>query len=336
MKFLLLGGPRFLGRHLIDAALDRGHEITLFNRGKTNPEDYPQLEKLVGDRDGGLDPLRGRRWDAVLDTCGYVPRVVEATASLLAEAAGSYTFISSISVYRNFQAAGMDEHAPLGVLADESVEEITHETYGPLKVLCEQVVERHFAGRALQVRAGLIVGPYDSSDRFTYWVVRTARGGEILAPGEPASPVQLVDGRDLASWIIQMAEKGHTGAYNATGPALPVSMQQVLHTCLEIGGSPGELVWIPGDFLLKAGAAPWTELPLWIPESDPDAVGLSQVNCSRAIAAGLAFRPLRQTIRDTLEWATTRPDDWQWRAGLRHEREQELLAAWQATRSKKV
>lgn len=332
MNFLLVGGPRFLGRHLIDAALGRGHEITLFNRGKTNPELYPGLEKLVGDRDGGLEPLRSRRWDAVLDTCGYVPRVVEASASLLAESAGFYTFISSISAYRNFQVAGMDEHAPLGTLADPNVEEINGETYGPLKVLCEQAVERHFPGRALLVRAGLIVGPHDPSDRFTYWVMRARRGGEILAPGEPTSPVQLVDGRDLAAWLIQMAEKGNAGVFNATGPVLPLSMQEVLHTSLDLAGSRGRLSWVPGDFLVEAGAAPWTELPLWIPESDPDAVGFSRVSCSRAFASGLTFRPLRETIRDTLEWAAARPADWQWRAGLSPEREQELLTAWKEAR----
>ncbi len=281
MKFLLLGGPRFLGRHLIDSALARGHEITLFNRGKTNPELYPELEKLVGDRDGGLEPLRGRRWDAVLDTCGYVPRLVDASACLLAGAADFYTFISSISVYQNFQTAGMDESAPVGTLEDQSVEEITGETYGPLKALCEQAVERHFPARALLVRAGLIVGPYDPSDRFTYWVMRAQRGGAVLAPGEPTSPVQLVDGRDLAAWIIQMAEKKIAGVFNATGPDEPLSMQEVLEACLVVSEGRGEMAWIPGDFLTGAGIAPWTELPLWIPESDPDAVGFSRVDCAR-------------------------------------------------------
>jgi 2'-hydroxyisoflavone reductase len=328
MKILLLGGPKFLGRHLLQAALERGHSLTMFNRGQTNPDLFPQVDKLRGDRNGDLQALRGKSWDAVIDTCGYLPRLVRLSAELLQDSVGQYAFISSISVYASFKQAGMDENAPLGRLEDESLEEITGESYGPLKVLCEQVVEGAFPGRALQVRAGLIVGPYDPTDRFTYWPVRVAHGGEVLAPGEPATLVQYIDARDLAGWILRMLETGQAGAYNATGPETPLSMSEFLETCRNVSASAATFTWLPGDFLLEQKAAPWSELPLWIPESDPDAPGFSTVDCTKAIRNGLRFRPLEETVRATLDWAGTRPADWTWRAGLTPEREAELLQVW--------
>ena len=333
MRILILGGPKFLGRHLIEAALRRGHSLTLFNRGQTNPKLFPQVEKLHGNRDGGLDALRGRRWDAVIDTCGYVPRIVSASAQLLAGAAEYYAFISSLSVYANFHTAGMDESGQLGKLADESVEEITGETYGPLKALCEQAVELAFPGRALQVRAGLIVGPHDPSDRFTYWLVRLARGGEVLAPGTPQYLTQFVDVRDLAEWVIHMAENRRAGAYNATGPYQPLPLGDLLEACRLVSGSDALLSWVSEEFLLEQKVAPWSELPLWIPESDPDSVGFSTTNCEKALAHGLRFRALEETLRDTLAWAQTRPADWAWRAGLSPQREAELLSAWRERQS---
>ncbi len=206
MKLLVLGGTVFLGRHLVEAATARGHSVTLFNRGQHNPELYPEVEKLRGDRDSDLSALQGRRWDAVIDTCGYLPRAVRASAELLADAVDHYTFISSISVYADFHTPAMDESAPVGTLADETVEEVTGETYGPLKALCEQAAERALPGRVLNIRPGLIVGPHDPTDRFTYWPVRVARGGEVLAPGRPHVPVQVIDGRDLAEWTVRMVE----------------------------------------------------------------------------------------------------------------------------------
>lgn len=328
MKILLLGGPKFLGRHLIEAALQRGHTLTLFNRGQTNPTLYPQVEKLHGNRDGNLEALRGKKWDAVIDTCGYLPRVVKSTAELLKDSAAHYSFISSISVYANFQKAGMDENAPLGKLEDESVEEITGETYGPLKVLCEQKVEEAFSDRALQVRAGLIVGPYDPTDRFTYWPVRVAREGEILVPGEPATRVQFIDVRDLAEWIVRMSEKHKTGAYNVTGPADPMSMAGLLEACREVSGSKAKFTWLPAEFLGEQKVSPWSDLPLWIPETDPDAPGFATVNFTKAKDAGLSFRPLQETIQATLEWVRNRPVEWEWRAGLSPAREAELLQTW--------
>jgi len=330
MKILLLGGPKYLGRHLIDAGLKRGHELTLFNRGQTNPELYPQVEKLRGNRDGDLGALVGRKWDLVLDTCGYQPRIVGASVDALKDSADHYTFISSISAYANFHTPGMKEDAPLGKLEDESIEEITGETYGPLKVLCEQKVEAGFPNRALQVRAGLIVGPYDPTDRFTYWVVRVAHGGEVLAPGQPDTPVQLIDVRDLADWTLRMAEQHRSGAYNLTGPASRLSMQSLLQACREVSGSNASFTWLPANFLIEQQAAPWSEVPLWIPETDPDAAGFSTVDCTKAVANGLQYSPLQETIQATLEWAKGRPADWSWRAGLSTTREAQLLQAWHA------
>jgi nucleoside-diphosphate-sugar epimerase len=208
MRLLILGGTAFLGRALVDDALGRGHELTLFNRGKTNPELYPEVERLQGDRDGDLTVLQGKTWDAVIDTSGYVPRVVGQSAELLADAVGHYTFISSISAYADFSQPGADENAAVGKLEDESVEEIDGDTYGPLKVLCEEVVEKRLPGRTLIIRPGLIIGPHDPTDRFTYWPCRVERGGEVLAPGKPEKSVQFIDARDLAAWNLDMVEGG--------------------------------------------------------------------------------------------------------------------------------
>jgi 2'-hydroxyisoflavone reductase len=330
MNLLILGGTIFLGRHLVEAALARGHDLTLFNRGQHNADLFPVVEKLRGDRGGDLAALRGRRWDGVIDTCGYVPRVVRASAQLLADAVGHYTFISSISVYPSLPVPGMDESAAVGTLADESVEEVTGETYGPLKALCEQAAEATMPGRVLNIRPGLIVGPNDPSDRFTYWPRRVARGGDVLAPAPPDGLVQVIDVRDLAEWIVRMVETGQTGIYNATGPDGPLTMERLLQECRTVSGSNASLIWVDEEFLLNAGVAPWTEVPLWVPARDESMAGFSAVNCSKAIAAGLTFRRLASTIRDTLLWDATRPPDRDLRSGLKPDREAELLAAWRA------
>jgi 2'-hydroxyisoflavone reductase len=326
MKLLLLGGTIFLGRHLVEAALARGHEVTLFNRGRHNADLFPEVEKLRGDRDGNLAALQGRRWDAVIDTCGYVPRVVRASAELLAKAVEHYTFISSLSVYSDFSAPGMDESGPTGRLEEETTEEVTGETYGPLKALCEQAAEAAMPGRALNIRPGLIVGPHDPSDRFTYWPRRVARGGEVLAPGDPGSLTQFIDVRDLAEWNIRMMEAGKTGVYNATGPDYPLTMGRLLEECRNVGGSGARITWADEQFLLDSQVAPWTELPLWVPASE--GAGFNAVNCGKAIADELTFRPLADTIRDTLAWDAARPADMPLRAGLTPEREAEVLQAW--------
>lgn len=326
MKLLILGGTVFLGRALTESALARGHTVTLFNRGQHNADLFPELDKLRGDRNGDLDALKGRQWDAVIDTCGYVPREVRASAELLADAVGHYTFISTISVYSDFSQPGMDESGPLGTLEDETTEEVTGETYGPLKALCERAAEAALPGRTLNIRPGLIVGPHDPSDRFTYWPRRIAQGGDVLAPAPPDQLVQIVDARDLAEWNIRLVEAGQTGIFNATGPDVPLTMQALLETCQAVTSSDARLVWMDEAFLLEQGAVPWMEIPLWVPASE--GAGFSEVNCQKAIASGLTFRPLAETIRDTLAWDATRPQEVKLRAGLAPEKEANLLQAW--------
>ncbi|MDP9373627.1 MAG: SDR family oxidoreductase [Chloroflexota bacterium] len=327
MKLLILGGTLFLGRHLVDVALARGHEVTLFNRGRTAPDLFPDLERLRGDRDGDLAALRGRRWDAVVDTSGRLPRHVRASAGTLAGGVARYIFISTISVYAGFSRPGMDESAPTGTLADEESEEQTGATYGPLKALCEREAEAAMPGRTLVLRPGLIVGPHDPTDRFTYWPRRVARGGEVLAPGRPDRPVQFIDARDLAGWAVRMAETGGTGVYNATGPADPLTLGRLLDACNEVGGGDARFTWVDEGFLLAEGVGPWMELPLWVPDT-PEMAGFAAVDCRKAIAAGLTFRPLADTIRATLDWDATRSSNHEWRAGLAPAREAHLLAAW--------
>ena len=335
MKILILGGTVFLGTHLIDAALARGHEVTIFNRGRHNPDLHTEVEKLRGDRGRDVEALRGRRWDAVIDTCGYVPGVVRKSAELLADAVEHYTFVSSCSVYGSFDLAGTDENSTVSVITPEQVEEaekidtgerptaLTYgEMYGALKALCERAAEEAMPGRVLSVRAGLIVGPHDYSGRFTYWVQRVAQGGEVLAPGRPQRRVRVIDARDLAQWIIRMAEARQAGIYNATGAEDGLTMGRLLEECKTASGSDATFTWASEEFLLEQQVRPWGEMPLWIPE---DYNGIFLVNNDQAIASGLTFRPLSDTIKDTLAWNATRPTDTEWRAGLNPARERELL-----------
>ncbi len=335
MRILVLGGTVFLGRHVVEAALAGGHEVTLFNRGRHNPHLFPEVEKLRGDRDGGLSPLEGRRWDSVVDTSGYVPRIVGASADLLADACEHYTFISSVSVYAEPIRPGTGETAPVMTLADES--EDVERNYGALKALCEEAVEKVFPGRALNVRAGLIVGPYDPTNRFTYWVARLARGGDVLAPGPRDQPVQLVDARDLAEWVVGAAERRSTGVFNATGPASPLTMEAMLVEVRAALGSDARLVWVDERFLVQAGVEPWSELPLWLaPKTHAEVAGLLSMDVSKAISAGLRFRAPAETVQDTLAWARSdAPTAKEYgvvigKAGLAPKREAELLAAWRS------
>jgi 2'-hydroxyisoflavone reductase len=330
MRLLILGGTVFLGRHLVDAALAQGHSVTTFTRGQHDDVLPPEVERVHGERDGGLDALRGRRWDAAIDTSGYVPRVVRASAALLAESVEHYTFVSSISALGDVSQPCVDESGPVATLADESVAEVTGETYGALKALCERAAEAGMPGRALTIRPGLIVGPYDPTDRFTYWPYRVAAGGEVLAPGRPERAVQLIDARDLAEWAVRMVEGKRVGTFNATGPAAPRSMGELLDTCRTVSGSDARFTWVDEAFLLDRGVEPWMELPLWVPESDPDMGGFMAVNCSRARDAGLTFRPWEETVSATLAWDATRPVEREWKAGMRRERETALLDEWRA------
>ena len=298
-----------MGRAVAEAALERSDELTLFNRGRTNPQLFPEAEQLRGDRDGDLSALEGREWDAVVDPSGFVPRVVAASAALLTGAVGHYVFLSSISVYRPPIEAGLDESAAVVELDDPTSEDVQAD-YGGLKVLCERAVEERFPGRATHVRAGLIAGPHDPTGRFTYWADRLRRGGEILAPGPPKRPVQFVDVRDLADWILLCAERRTNGVFNATGEG--TSWDALL--------AGGDVTWVSDEFLRDHEVGQWMELPLWL--ADPDWAGIHAADVSRAVAAGLRFRP----VADTLEGAAHAP--LVEGVGLTPEREAELLAAW--------
>lgn len=321
MKILILGGTRFLGRHLVTSARARGHEITLFNRGQTNPNLFPRVKTIRGDREKDLDQLSGQ-WDAVIDTCGYVPRIVKISAEALKERVQQYVFISSISVYSDFSKIGINESSELGKLSDESVEEITGETYGPLKVLCEKTVQEVFGASALIVRPGLIVGPHDSTDRFTYWPVRINQGGDILTPERPDVLTQFIDARDLADFTIRLIEQNVAGVFNATGN--PITLNTLFETCKRVSKSNANFKWAPVDFLAKHNVSPWIDMPVWVPDSSEDA-GFSRVDISKALSAGLKFTDLSETIRDTLKWEFERPENHEWKAGLKPEREKELL-----------
>jgi 2'-hydroxyisoflavone reductase len=329
MKLLVLGGTVFLGRHLVQLALGRGHEVTLFNRGQTNPGLFPTAEEIHGDRTNGLDALAGREWDAVVDTSGYVPRVVAMSAEALAGRCAHYTFISSISVYRSLARPGATEDVPVGTLEDESAEEVTGDTYGPLKALCEESVRSAIPGGALIVRPGLIVGPDDPTERFTYWPVRVARGGEVLAPVGPGVPVQFIDVRDLASWTLKLIERRATGTFHATGLPGSVTLGALLEASRSLSGSDARITWVDELFLLERKVQPWSDLPLWV-GSAPEMAGFSAVDVSRAVASGLRFRPIEETIRDTLAWHAQRGSEAHLRAGLAMDRERQLLAEWHA------
>jgi 2'-hydroxyisoflavone reductase len=324
MRLLILGGTKFLGRHVADEALRHGHELTLFNRGRTDPDAFPEAERITGDRDGGLSGLEGRDFDAVIDTSGYVPRVVRDSAERLHGHTRLYLFVSTISVYAGF-GEPVDENAAVGTLADPSVEEVTGDTYGPLKALCEQAVQDVYGERASIVRPGLIVGPYDPTDRFTYWVRRVADGGEVLAPGRPERVTQVIDVRDLASFLLDLAEGLQGGVYNATGE--PVPMGTVLDGCRQTSGADAELTWVDETFLREHEVQPWSDLPAWLPGEDPEYTHFMSVSVQRAVHAGLRFRPLPETVRDTLAWRRAHGPT-EATAGLSPERERELLAAW--------
>ncbi len=319
MKILLIGGPRFAGRALIDEALARGHEITTFNRGKTNADLYPEIEKLHGDRDGQLDALKGRTWDAVVDTSGYTPGIVRQSAELLRDAVNTYVFVSSISVYSD-PINGADENSPVQSMPEgASLEEVTGETYGPLKVLCENVIRDVYGDRAIITRPGMIVGANDITYRFPYWVQRVAEGGQVLYPAN--HNIQLVDAVDHARFILHLLENGTTGTFNVTGPDHQLTFRDVLQTISDVAGVSAEFVGVDDDFLLAHEVGPWMEFPFWMPGDS----GWTTINVNRAIDAGLTFRPLRETIRDTLDWLNSHELPSPFPTGLSAEKEAKLL-----------
>jgi 2'-hydroxyisoflavone reductase len=328
MKLLVIGGTKFLGRAVVEAALAAGHDVTLFNRGRTNPGLFPDVENLRGDRDTDLSALRNRRWDAVVDPSGYVPRVVRQAAELLADFVEHYTFISSISVYPFPVRPGTDESALVETLDDPTIEDITGETYGGLKALCEQAAEAAMPGRVLNVRAGLIVGPHDPTDRFTYWPVRIARSADVLCP-PLESPIQVIDVRDLAEWILRMIDRRAGGVYNATGPDDAMTFGDLLAACRDVTGSGAALVEASETFLIEQEVAPWADLPLWLPGEQ---AGMSRVSIRKAKANGLTFRPIETTIRDTLTWyEAERGQDAPLKFGISGEREAEVLLTLKQT-----
>jgi 2'-hydroxyisoflavone reductase len=319
VQLLVLGGTRFLGRALVEDALARGHEVTLFNRGRTNPELFPEAERVRGDRTEDLSALDGREWDAVLDVATFLPRVVVRSVEALRGRVGRYVYVSSVSVYAD-QSTPPVEGASVLQLEDPDDERI--ESYGALKAACERIVNDAFGEAATIVRPGLIVGPHDPTDRFTYWPARVAEGGDVLAPGSPDDPVQFVDVRDLASWILDLTGRGVGGVFNATGEWM--SFERLLDECRAVSGSDARFTWVPSDRLLEAGVEEWMGVPLWI--ASPGWGAANRVVVTRAIEHGLRFRPLAETIRDTLAWNAEREWPPAEGVGLTSEREQELLA----------
>lgn len=383
MKILILGGTGFLGPAIVEAAKARGHAITLFNRGRTEKRIgiIDGVEKLYGNRDPKLHSVdgddtspqgmtqieerikAGATWDAVVDTSGYFPRIVKASAELLSKAAGQYVFISTISVYASNDKPNSDETAPTGDIADPAVESMgaQSENYGPLKALCEKAAEAAFPGKCLNIRPGFIVGPGDPTDRFTYWPVRVSKGGEVLAPSSENDPVQFIDVRDLAEWLIRCIENRSVGTMNATGPhsgssPTPYTIGKLLAACKATSKSDATFTWVPVEFIEKQGIVPGGDLPIWVPAQGPTS-GFHRVNIDRAVKSGLTFRSPEDTCRDTLAWwpkeverrdrvgkqliedatkagrpAPNIPNPSNLRAGLNASRESSALAAWKATK----
>lgn len=334
LNVLILGGTRFVGPHFIDAARAHGHSISIFNRGRTNVGRVKDVEVLNGDRDGQLDALKGRKWDAVLDTSGYVPRHVRLSAALLAENVPHYLFVSSISAYASLAKAN-DENSPVGKLKDETVEKVDGETYGPLKALCEQAAEKAMPGRVTVLRPGLIVGPDDNTDRFTYWPARVARGGEVLAPNSPADGIQIVDVRDLAAFTLRSIETKTLGTFNLISSPGQFTIGGLLDACVQAAANDARPTWVPADFLAAQKVAGWSDMPVWL-HAVGDEAGYADTSDARAKQAGLSIRSMIETVRDTLAWHRSRPAEQQakLKAGIAPEREKEVLAAWHAARQK--
>jgi 2'-hydroxyisoflavone reductase len=345
MKILIIGGTKFLGRHLVMAALARNHEVTLFNRGKHSAAGIPEVEQIHGDRNSDLDKLKNRNWDAVIDTCGYLPQTVKASVEALKDAVENYVFVSSVSAYANFSQPNYDESAPLARLTEEQQKkvagidpkgeltgQILGAEYGALKALCEETAENAMPGRILIVRSGLIVGSFDPTDRFTYWVMRVAQGGEVLAPSYPNCAVQFIDARDLSEWMLRMIERKETGVFNANGKPGDLNFGAMLAEIKNVSVSDAEFTWASENFLLAEKVKPWSEMPLWLPgENAPEIKGHAFANVDKAVNSGLTFRPLQDTIQDVLAWCRENFGTDEMKAGISRERERELLCKWHET-----
>src|SRR5712672_450146 len=340
LNILILGGTGFTGPYQVRYALGRGHKVTTFNRGKSHPGELPnEVEQLIGDRNGKLDALKGRNWDVVIDNPTTLPVWVRDAAQILKGNVDRYVFISTISVYSDTSKLGMDETAPLAKYTGADAMKETQATlranieglYGPLKALAEAEAEKWFPGKTLIIRPGYIVGPGDESDRFTFWPVRVERGGEVLAPGTPADPIQIIDARDLAEWTIRMVEQGATGPFNAVGPKSKLTMGRMLDGMKKTTNSDARFTWVDDKFLTDQKII--DDIPIWTSTHGPE-IGYSTVNINKAVSNGLTFRPLADTTRATLDWfRKQRPDrQMKMRAGFSAQREAEVLAAWHASR----
>jgi 2'-hydroxyisoflavone reductase len=333
LSILVLGGTRFIGVQMTELALQRGHRVTLFNRGRTNPTLFPQVEKIQGDRNGQIDGLKGRKWDAVIDNSGYYPRAVKLTAELVAPTAAQYLFVSSISVYPTFSEP-RTEDSPVGKIADETTEKVDNDTYGPLKALCEKAAETAMPGRVTVLRPGLIVGPQDNTDRFTYWPARAARGGEMLAPGKPSDGVQIIDARDLAAFAIHTLEQRTMGIFNIVSPPGKFTMGDIVDESIRAANAlvkpnpAPKALWAPPDFLDVQKVQGWSDMPVWL-DAKGDEAAFAKTSAARAVKAGLKFTSMRKTCHDTLAWHLTRPaaEREKLRAGISADREKEVLAA---------
>jgi len=334
LRILILGGTGFIGPHQVRYAIARGHKLTLFNRGRTNPGLFPDVEKLQGDRAvGDYASLKGRDWDVVIDNPTTLPRWVRQAADVLRGHTQQYVFISTLSVYAKNDTLNMDETAEVAITHEPDSEDV-RKYYGPLKALSEKEAEKAFPGRTTVIRPGLIVGPGDLSDRFTYWPVRLERGGEVLAPGGPTDPVQIIDARDLSEFAIRLCEDGATGTYNGTGPRSRLTMGEMLGGVRAVTTSDAYLTWVPADFLAAQSVRPWVDMPVWVPPVG-DSAGFATRSIRRALAKGLTFRPLYLTVKDTLDFYQSEPEDRKakLRAGLAAAREKEVLAAWHARKN---
>jgi len=334
LKILILGGTRFIGLHMTALALERGHTLTFFNRGKTHTDRFAQVERIRGDRNGEIDGLKNRDWDVVIDNSGYVPRHARLSAELLAPKVRQYVFVSSISVYPDFSVP-RDETSAVGKLSDETIEKVDGDTYGPLKALCEQAVERALPGRTTIIRPGLIVGPDDNTDRFTYWPARAARGGEFIAPGAAQDPFQVIDVRDLAAFTLAAIENRTMGIYNLVSNVNGFKFGELTDACIAAAekqarpADPPRATWIPAEFLAEQKVEPWSDMPVWLPAKGEEAAFAGTSNRA-ALAKGLKITPLRKTVDDTLAWHLTRPleEREKLKSGMAADREAAVLAAW--------
>ncbi|MDH3734586.1 MAG: twin-arginine translocation signal domain-containing protein [Gemmatimonadota bacterium] len=328
LRVLILGGTGWLGPNQVRTAVGRGHEVTLFNRGRRNPGMFPELETLIGDRNDNLESLRGRTWDVVIDNSATIPRWVRQSTEVLGDSVGAYVFVSSVGVYLPYLTAPLAEDGPVGTIDDPTTEEVNGATYGALKALSEEVARQAYPDTYQVVRPGYIVGPEDPTDRFTYWPVRMARGGEMLAPGSPSDPIQQIDVRDLATFMIDLVEQRATGTFNAVGPRESLSMARFLES---VGGaveSEAELTWVDADFLEERDVS---FLTYWAPPRG-DYLGMHQIDGSKAFAHGLRSRPIAETASDTLDWFNTLDEERraELRSGIPADREADILAAWAA------